>query len=192
MIILTNLAKFLLNKNYPLETKMFTKSIRRALIASGLVLGATAAFSPTAFAQTATTTVPLSGTVTSTLAITATPTTEAGALALDGAAAGVEQIVKAADLEISTNNEQGYNLSVTSGNLIKDGGTSIAYQVTTVADGAVAPATAGFTVASGTAYTVSIATAGSAPQDLYIKYTPAALQDAGAYAGTITLNVADN
>lgn len=170
---------------------MFTKSIRRVLIASGLVLGATAAFSPTAFAQTAGT-VPLSGTVASTLAITSAATTEAGALDLDGDGTAAEHIVKAADMAIATNNEQGYTLTVSSGNLTKANGTPIAYQVTTVADAAAAPATGGFLVASGTNYTVSTAAAGSVPRDLYIKYTPAALQDAGAYGATINLTVADN
>lgn len=170
---------------------MSTKLIRRFLIASGLFIGATAAFSPTAFAQVAAT-VPLSGTVTSTLAITSTATAEAGTLDLDGDGTATEHIVKAADMAIATNNEAGYTLTVSSGNLTKTGGTSIAYQVTTVADAAAAPATGGFLVASGTDYTVSTAVAGSVPQDLYIKYTPAALQDAGIYGATINLSVVDN
>lgn len=170
---------------------MFTKSIRRALIASGLFLGATAAFSPTAFAQTAAT-VPLSGTVATTLAMTSVATTEAGTLDLDGDGTAAEHIVKVADVAIATNNETGYTLTVSSGNLTKTGGTSIAYQATTVSDAATAPATGGFTVASGTNYTVSTAAAGSVPKDLYVKYTPGALQDAGTYVGTISLNVADN
>ena len=170
---------------------MFSKSIRCALIASGLVLGATAAFSPTAFAQTAAT-VPLSGTVNSTLAITAAPTADAALLDLDGDGTAIEHIVKAADLEIATNNEQGYTLTVSSGNLTKDGGSPIAYQVTTVLDTATAPATGDFAIASGTDYTAATAASGSVPQDLYIKYTPAALQDAGAYVATINLTVADN
>ncbi len=170
---------------------MSTKLIRRALIASGLFIGATAAFSPTAFAATDAT-VPLSGTVASTLAITSTATAGASTLDLDGDGSAAEHIVKVADLAIATNNEQGYTLTVTSGNLTKDGGTSIAYKVTTVDDAAAAPATGAFTIASGTAYTVPTTAAGSVPKDLYIQYTPAALQDAGAYVATINLTVADN
>lgn len=170
---------------------MFTKSIRRALIVSGLFLGTAAAFSPAAFAATDAT-VDLSGTVASTLAITSETTGGAGTLDLDGDGTAAEHIVKAADMAITTNNEQGYTLSVTSGNLTSAGGTPIAYQVATVADAAAAPATGDFTVTSGTAYTVATLAAGSVPKDLYIKYTPAALQDAGIYTATITLNVADN
>lgn len=168
-----------------------SKLIRRALIASGLVIGAAVAFSPTAFAAT-TADVQLNGTVASTLAITSVTTAGAGTLALDGTAAGVQQIVKASDLAIATNNEQGYTLTVSSGNLIKAGGTSIPYQVTTVTDAAPAPVAAGFTVASGTDYQVGTLVAGAAPKDLYIMYTPASLQDAGVYGALITLNVADN
>lgn len=170
---------------------MSTKLIRRALIASGLFIGTAVAFSPTAFAATDAT-VPLSGTVASTLAITSTATAGASILDLDGDGSAAEHIVKVADLAIATNNEQGYILTVTSGNLTKTGGTPIAYKVTTVTDAAAAPATGDFAIASGSNYTVSSTGFGSLPKDLYIQYTPAALQDAGAYVATITLNVADN
>ncbi|MHC5731925.1 MAG: hypothetical protein ACYTXY_49220, partial [Nostoc sp.] len=107
---------------------------------------------------------------------------DAGATALNLGGDGstpTEHIVKVAALAIGTNNEQGYTLTASSGNLTKTGGTSIAYQVTSVAATTAAPATGDFAVASGTNYTVATAGAGDAPKDLYIKYTPAALQDAG-------------
>lgn len=171
---------------------MSTKLIRRALIASGLFIGTAVAFSPTAFAAD-TATVILSGTVASTLAITSTTTTEAGTLDLGGEGGTASaHIVKVADLAITTNNEQGYTLTVDSGDLTKNGGTPIAYQVTSVADAATAPASGDFATASGTDYTVGTLVAGAAPKDLYIKYTPAALQDAGVYGATINLTVADN
>jgi hypothetical protein len=136
--------------------------------------------------------VSLSGTVSSTLAITVTPTEDASALGLDGAGSATEHIVKIADLAISTNNEQGFLLTVSSGNIAKSGGSAIAYQVTTVADGASAPATGAFLVASGESYTVSTTAAGAGNKDLYIKYTPATLQDPGNYAATVNLTVTDN
>lgn len=172
---------------------MFTTSIRRALIASGLVLGVTTAFSPAAFAATSDT-VGLSGTVDSTLTITGSATAGATALNLQGTGnAGVETIVKSADLAIDTNNSAGYTLTVSSGNLVNATATTpIAYQVTTVADAAAAPAAAGFTVASGTNYTVASSAAGSVPKDLYIKYTPATNQDPGTYTATISVSVVDN
>jgi len=172
---------------------MSTKLIRRFLIASGLFLGATVAFSPAAFAATDGT-VGLSGSVASTLAITAAPTGGATSMNLQGTGtAGVETIIQVADLAIDTNNSTGYTLTVTSGNLVNTTATTpIAYQVTTVADGGTAPVTGAFTVASGTNYTVASSAAGSVPKDLYIKYTPAQYQDPGSYSATINVSVADN
>ncbi len=159
----------------------------RFLIFSGLLVGTLLTFSGAVHAAT-TADVGLSGSVSSTLAITSTATAGASTLALDGAASGVEQIVKVADFSMSTNNEQGLSLSVPAGNLTKSGGTAIAYLVNVVTDGASAPATGAF--ASGT-QTYTTSAAGSAVRDLYIKYTPAALQDPGTYTGTITLTVTD-
>jgi hypothetical protein len=132
--------------------------------------------------------VSLSGTVVSSLAITVTASAAASALDLSGG----EKIVKVADLAMSTNNEQGFTLTTSSGSLTKSGGTSIAFQVTTVADAATAPAAGAFTVASGSDDTFNTSGAGSSDRDLYIKYTPASLQDPGTYTGTINLTVSDN
>ncbi len=165
-------------------------SILRILAALGMTLGATAIMPSEAFADT----VNLSGDVTSTLTLSTTATAGASALTLDGAAAGNQQIVQVADLGIHTNNEQGYLLTVTSGNLTKTGGTDIAFQTTTTNSGTTA-LTGDFTVASGTDYTFSTATAnasGTGDRDLWIQYTPAALQDPGTYTGSITVTVADN
>ena len=168
---------------------MINTSIRRALVLSSLVLGATTLFSAKAMAGSVT----LNGTVPSTLTLTTSPIT-AAALALP-LSSPIQQIVQVADLAISTNNEQGYTVTAaTSGVLFKSGGTSIAYQVTTTADAF--PAVAGsFTAASGADHTFA-STAANAPssngRDLYIMYTPAALQDPGLYVGTITVTVANN
>ena len=134
----------------------------------------------------------LGGTLASTLSISVSATATASALPLDGEGSAGEHIVKVADLTIGTNNEQGFTLTATSGDLTKAGGSSIAYQVTSVDDGTSAPASGDFLVASGSAYTYSTSGSGPGNQDLYIKYRPIALQDPGNYGGTITLTVADN
>ena len=134
----------------------------------------------------------LGGSVSSSLQLSVNPTGSATALALDGDAAGVRQIVMVADLGISTNNEQGFTLTASSGSISKSGGSDIPFQVTSVEDEAEAPAEEGFTVASGASYTFNHANAGSVARDLYIMYTPATLQDPGAYSGTISLSVSDN
>lgn len=165
-------------------------SILRILAAFGLTFVTVAAMPSEAFADT----VNLSGDVASTLTLSTSQTGDATTLPLDGAAAGNQQIVQVADLGISTNNEQGYLLTVTSGNLTKSGGTAIPFQTTTTASGT--PAVTGdFTVASGTDYTLSTSAAnasGTGDLDLWIQYTPAALQDPGTYTGSITVTVADN
>ena len=168
---------------------MSTKLIRRALIASGLFIGAAVAFSPTAFAGT-TDSVTLAGTVASTLDIAATPTNAASGLILTGA---TEKIVKVADLAITTNNTTGYTLMASEGNL-SDGahGDTIAFQSASVADGATAPLAADFTGTAGSFTDSSTTTSGSHDKDLYIKYTPSATQAAGIYGGTINLTVTDN
>ena len=163
---------------------MINTSIRRALVLSSLVLGATTLFSAKAMADTVT----LGGTVASTLTLTTTTLGAAGALNLT---TPTPRIVQVADLAISTNNEQGYTLTATSGNLLNLGGTSIAYQVTTTAD--TLPAAAGnFAVANHTFASSAANAANTNGRDLYIMYTPAALQDPGIYGGTITLSVIDN
>jgi hypothetical protein len=166
---------------------MLTSFVHRSLIASGLVFGATLAFTGHASAQT-TGTVNLSGSVSSTLALTTTATGDASALDLSSG----EKIIQVADLGLSTNNSTGYTLEASSGNLTNEDSVTMAYQVTTIADGGTAPATGDFGIASGTPYTVSTSAAGTAAQDLYIKYTPAALQDPGTYTGSVSLTVTDN
>lgn len=135
-------------------------------------------------------TVTLGGTVASTLTMEATDTLGAASLDLT---TNSEQIVKVADIAMSTNNSSGLTLTATSGNLAKgDAQTPIAFKVTTVDDAAAAPASGAFTVASGTNYTAVGSAAGDFPKDLYIAYTPAALQDPGTYSATISLTVSDN
>jgi hypothetical protein len=134
-------------------------------------------------------TVTLGGTVTSTVSVDATDTAEASTLDLTTAS---EQIVKVADIAMTTNNSTGLTLTASSGNLSNPDAETIAFAVTSVTDAAAAPASGAFTVPSGTNYTVANAEAGSFDEDLYIAYTPASLQDPGVYSGTISLTIADN
>ncbi|MBN8564723.1 hypothetical protein Q2T42_16005 [Leptolyngbya boryana CZ1] len=172
---------------------MLNMNISRSILISGLLIGASVLFGSSAKADT-TGTVPLSGTVNPTLALTATPNGTASALPLDGAAAGAEQIQKVAGLNVETNNTLGYTLTVSSGNLAEPKGDTIAYQVV-VKDTATAAVSGDFQVASGTDYTYATTAANAAVdgnRDLYIRYTPRALQNPGAYTSTINLSVKDN
>ncbi|MEH2361152.1 hypothetical protein [Nostoc sp.] len=171
---------------------MSTKLIRRALIASGLFIGTAVAFSPTAFAGTTAGNVVLAGTVASTLDMTATRTTGPGnadqlVLTGDGTTAIT---VKVADLAITTNNTTGYTLTATEGNLTDGHNDTIAYKLASVnaGDTTTTPNFSG----TGALYTdSSTTTAGANPKDLYIKYTPSAIQQAGTYGATIILAVTD-
>lgn len=167
-------------------TTNLISSLRRTISAIALGAGLLAA-STASFAAT-TDTVNFGGTVTSTLSIDATDSNPALDVTTPSA-----QIVKVADIAMTTNNATGLTMTATSGNLTRTGDalvTPIAFQVDTVIDGAAAPSA--FAVASGVQYSVSSVAAGSAPKDLYIKYTPASVQDPGAYAGSIALSVSDN
>lgn len=169
---------------------MSVQSIRRAIVASGLVIGAAAALTPAAFAGTTTGTVNVSGTVTSTLDMAAAATAGAASLPLDSATA---QIVKVAALGINTNNSSGYTLTVSSvsGNLTNADGANIPFQVAVTNAGTPA-ADSDFTGASVTHATTAANAAGSQGKDLSIKFTPGALQDPGTYTGTVNLTVANN
>lgn len=125
-------------------------------------------------------------------AITSSTTSVANNLPLDGQGSTSIHIVKVADLDLSTSNPLGLTLTVGSGSIAKASGIPIAYQVTTVVDGSPSPSSADFTTSPGSNYVVATNSAGSSSQDLYIKYTPAPLQDPGAYNTSISLVVTDN
>ena len=124
--------------------------------------------------------------------VAATPTAGASNLTMDGAGSAQTRIVKIADLSVSTDDPQGFTLSITSGNLTKAGGSAIPFQVALVGDEAAAPASSAFTVASGGALLRTTSTAGALPLDLYIKYRAADLQDPGVYSASIGLDIIDN
>lgn len=121
--------------------------------------------------------------------LTSTATTKVKNLTLDGRGSASTHIVKVADLILSTDNPTGLTLFASSGSLTKSEGSPIAYQVTTVEDGAAPPSASDF---SSSDYTISLSTPITVNKDLYIKYTPAPLQDPGTYNAAISLIVTDN
>ncbi|MHC5777355.1 hypothetical protein [Nostoc sp.] len=124
--------------------------------------------------------------------IISSTTSVASNLILDGKGSASSHIVKIANLELSTDDPNGFTLTISSQSLIKTGGeTPIPFQVTTVAAGE-SPNDSDFSISSGSNYTVSTTSAGSSSKDMYIKYTPAALQDPGAYNTSISLVITDN
>ena len=170
------------------------KSLNRFLLVSGLTLGVSCFGASSAMAQLTDDTVTLSGNVTSTLDVDAVDTAAAATLTLQGA--GNDQIVKVADVLLTTNNTGGIAMSTAAvGNIVSsDGGTTaIAFDLFSVDDGVAAPAAGAFTAG---AYAQNFTTGfdpatGQLPVDLYIRYDSPALVDPGTYGATITLQVAD-
>lgn len=178
------------------------KRLNRVLAASGIALATSLWAASSAMAQTTSGDVTIGGTVVSTLNIAITPVggVDTG---LDLGGEGVdngETIVKVADITITTNNNTGLSLTLTSGNLTAGGDTNLPYQVASTAD-TVAAVTADFSVASGTAKVENFTQVGGAApnlgadgslaRDVSISYDPPQNLDAGAYTATITLSVAD-
>ncbi|MBE9191685.1 hypothetical protein IQ230_15280 [Gloeocapsopsis crepidinum LEGE 06123] len=162
--------------------------LNRVIITSGLFLGTITAFSPTAFAQTTSDTVNLSGNVQSILDMTTTAT--AAASNLDLPISADTKVVQVADIAFETNNAEGLTITATSGTLTTNGGqTPIDFQVKLLADGTAIPGSTDFASGNTTHTTTS---AGTGAADLYIKYTTAEYQDPGTYSGTISLTVIDN
>ncbi|MBE9108179.1 hypothetical protein IQ273_01930 [Nodosilinea sp. LEGE 07298] len=113
-------------------------------------------------------------------------------LDLDGEGSASMHIVKIADISISTDYSSGLTLMLTSGSLTKVDGSDILFKITTVANDESAPSSSAFDVPSGDTYTYSTQAAGSENRDVYILYTPSALQDPGSYGATINISVFDN
>lgn len=113
-------------------------------------------------------------------------------LDLDGEGSASTHIVKVADISISTDSSRGLKLSLTSGSLTKVDGSDISFKITTVANDESAPSSSAFDVPSGNTYTYVTQAAGSESRDVYILYTPSALQDPGPYGATINISVEDN
>lgn len=133
--------------------------------------------------------------------VTVSPVAGAGALVLDGQGSATTRIVKLADVSLSTTSLGGFTVSISSGTLSKpDGRTPIPFQVVLVNNGAAAPLASAFTTPSGSTYTfcASLTCTGvgwllaASEKDLFIKYTPAALQDPGTYGASVDINIVDN
>lgn len=134
--------------------------------------------------------VPSSAAALSSVAVTST--FSAPALVLDGEGTSDTRIVKVGDLSLSTDSAAGLTVTLSSGDLAKIDGEPIVFQVTTVADGAAAPAAASFTVPSGSLYAYVTFAAGSEERDVYIKYSTRTIQDPGTYDAQIAASVTDN
>jgi hypothetical protein len=159
----------------------------RLLTAAAIAFAGAAIMPNNAFAATGAT-VNIGGTVAPTLNIVATPAPGAGTLDLSGGA----KVAIVATVAIDTNNSTGYTMTATDGDMVNGTATTpIAYQVTSVAAGAAAPA-AGVFAPTYTYASNAANAAATGGRDLYVAYTPAALQDPGAYTATITLAVTDN
>jgi hypothetical protein len=124
--------------------------------------------------------------------VVATPTGAASALALDGRGGSSRHVVHVATLLVDTTAPAGLSLWVGSGSLTKAGGTAIPYRVLTASGGSGAPGAGAFTTPSGSPLLFATQAAGPATRELFIEYTPAPLQDPGAYGATIELTVMDN
>jgi hypothetical protein len=124
--------------------------------------------------------------------VSATATSAANNLTMDGGGSSSVRIVKIADLSLSTDDADGFLLSVSSGSLTKAGGSPVPFQVALVANEAAPPSAAAFTVSSGGTLTHSTTSAGAESVDLYIKYQSANLQDPGTYSASINLSIVDN
>ena len=175
---------------------MLSTTLRRVLVASGLVVATSGFMTSAAFAGD-TATVNLSGTVASTLALSSTATAAASALNLNVSQTGT--VVKVADLQMGTNNFGGLTLklSANSGSLTRVNSTPIPFTVATVSgDGTTPPVVGDYKdTAADTLIGTTAPSAITTPYSLFIKYSTSALQEASVatpYTGAISLVVTDN
>ncbi len=117
------------------------------------------------------------------------PSTDRNSLTLDGTGTSSTHIAKIADLTVSSVAQNGYTLVITSGNISKSDGQDIPYQVTAVNTGT-NPTSGSFTVPAGSSYILCSTTTQSL--DVYIRYTPASLQDPGLYSSVVSVTAEDN
>ena len=124
--------------------------------------------------------------------LSSTATAMSTVLDLDGEGSAATHIVKVADITVSTDHSGGLTLMLTASRLTKPQGSDIAIQITTVGEGAIAPSPTDFTVPADGTYTYVTSWAGAEQRDVYILYTPNALQDPGDYSATLNIAVVDN
>ena len=122
--------------------------------------------------------------------VTVTPSNQANSLPLGGQGGTQStQIIKVGTISLSTTSENGFTLNISGSNLAKsDGQTPISIEMTTVPSNDPAPST-GFTQSYSYQNNTPVA---SETRDLYIKYTPASLQDPGNYSTFLNLTIGDN
>jgi len=167
---------------------MLSTTLRRALVASGLVV----ATGFMAFSAVYADDVTIGGTVASTLALTSSnPNTT---INLDAGQTNIE--VKVAKVLMGTNNSTGLKVvptgTFTLARTAPDAAiTPVNFTVGMFAgDGSGTPVVT--YVASGAdMFSTSAAAATNTEHSLFIKYSTAAFQDPGAYAATITLTASD-
>jgi hypothetical protein len=178
-----------MDRTIHLELKhMLSTNFRRVLVASGLVV-ASSFMASAAFAGI-TGSVPLSGTVATTLAVTATPVNNTS---MNLTTASVQR-VKVADVTMGTNNATGLKLVFDSDVAFVNANakTPIAVGVQVLAGASPTTPTSAYITSAGTLVTETAAQAVNTPYSLFVEYTPAALQDPGAYSASIGLTVTDN
>ncbi len=108
------------------------------------------------------------------------------------------EIEKIATIQVSTatpnfyGNSFGYTLTLSSAAMspVSGSGPDVSYQILAVPTGDPQPQSSDFTVPSGSNFT-QCAT-GILNLDVYVKYTPAALQDPGSYIDSIDVDATDN
>jgi hypothetical protein len=185
-----------MDKTIHLETKkenkhMLSTSLRRVLVASGLAVATSGFMASAAFALT-NANVPLSGTVATTLAVTATPVNNTS---MDLTTASVQR-VKVADVTMGTNNATGLTLAFDANVVFVNQSfaakTPIPVAVQVLAGASAILPTTGYIAIAGPLFQVTAAQAVSTPYSLFVEYTPAALQDPATYNATIGLTVTDN
>lgn len=126
----------------------------------------------------------------STATLSATPA--AAALQLGGTGRALTQIVKVADLTISTDSPGGCAVTVSTRALTnRDGETPIALEVLAVLDGAPAPIAADFSASSAGTHTFRIRSAGMQLFDIYIRFSSRRQQDPGTYSSSLIIHATD-
>jgi hypothetical protein len=185
----------------PLERKteikyMLSTTFRRALVASGLVIATSGFMASAAFAVDPTDNVVLQGTVTSTLAMSATEVAGASTINLAPAQSNIE--LKVADIAMGTNNSSGLSLKIDTGSSFSlattQGATSVPFTVGSIlGDGSSVKPLAYKSTVNDVLLNTGSATAPNTAYSLFITYTTdPAFQDPGVYNATIKLVASDN
>lgn len=125
--------------------------------------------------------------------VTATETLNANDLNIDGTGSASLTIVQVGDVVVNTLGESPHRLDITPNSITKAlAGPDVTLEVTTLVDsggGTSVPSSASF---SSGVYSVCIDGNTSTDLDVYIKYTPAPLQDPGNYSGSLNLSIQED